>query len=81
VAGVGNATIYRRWSSKHELIREVLCRVSQARSTIRGETIRDRLIGALDEYASSPLPIDIRLRPGKRCVFGCETSSSPASPP
>lgn len=46
-AGVGKATIYRRWPGKYELLLDCVRRLKVAQPEPRGENVRDDLVGLL----------------------------------
>jgi AcrR family transcriptional regulator len=46
-AGVGKATIYRRWTSKEDLIVDALAALKMPLPPLRGESVRDDLVALL----------------------------------
>ena len=54
-AGVGKATIYRRWPNKEELLFDVLVRAEPPEPEYRGGTMRDTLVQILEYLRQSTL--------------------------
>ena len=54
-AGVGKATIYRRWPNKEELLFEVLVRAEPPEPEYRAGTVRDTLVQILEYLRQSTL--------------------------
>ena len=51
-AGVGKATIYRRWPGKEELLVDALAALKTPLPELRGESARDDLVALLDAMAA-----------------------------
>jgi AcrR family transcriptional regulator len=47
-AGVGKATLYRRWSSKEQLVVDALTSLSEAREQLSATGVRDQLVALLE---------------------------------
>lgn len=47
-AGVGKATLYRRWSSKEQLVVDALATLSEPQERAAGAGVRDQLVGLLE---------------------------------
>ena len=47
-AGVGKATIYRRWANKDALLLDVLQRAEEPEPTLAGDSVRDDLVASLE---------------------------------
>ena len=54
-AGVGKATIYRRWPNKEELLFDVLVRAEPPEPEYRGGTVRDTLVEILEYLRQSTM--------------------------
>jgi AcrR family transcriptional regulator len=53
-AGVGKATIYRRWPNKESLIVDAVTSMKGAIPPVRGESVRDDLVALLTRVGRSP---------------------------
>ncbi len=53
-AGVGKATIYRRWPSKEELVVEAVAALKLPLPDLRGESVRDDLVALLRVTGQEP---------------------------
>jgi AcrR family transcriptional regulator len=53
-AGVGKATIYRRWPNKASLIADAVTTMKGGIPTVRGESVRDDLVALLSRVGHSP---------------------------
>src|SRR3954470_12330232 len=47
-AGVGKATLYRRWSSKEQLVVDAIAQVQETPVPLRGKSVRDDLVVLVD---------------------------------
>ena len=47
-AGVGKATLYRRWSSKEQLVVDALATLTEPAERVRHAGVRDQLVGLLE---------------------------------
>ena len=48
VAGVGKATLYRRWSSKEQLVVDAVATLSETPEVVEGAGVRDELVARLE---------------------------------
>src|SRR5690349_15099964 len=53
-AGVGKATIYRRWPNKEALIVDAVTSMKGTVPAVRGESVRDDLVALLGRVGQSP---------------------------
>jgi len=73
-AGVGKATIYRRWSSKEELIVDAAASLKLPMPELAGESVRDDLVALLSSMGPSA---SAQRRDG---VFSCLSAQVQRSP-
>src|SRR5947209_12428791 len=72
-AGVGKATIYRRWSNKEALLVDAVATVKGEPPTVKGESVRDDLVTLLRPFA-----VPARTRAAK--IMPCLYSAIQLSP-
>jgi AcrR family transcriptional regulator len=62
-AGVGKATIYRRWAGKDALLRDALATLKAVGTPPEGKSVRDDLVHLLASVGPSPDPRLARIMP------------------
>ncbi|TMM37431.1 MAG: TetR/AcrR family transcriptional regulator [Actinobacteria bacterium] len=72
-AGVGKATIYRRWSNKEALLVDAVSSVKGEPPKIKGESVRDDLVTLLRPFAVPPRTRAAKIMP---CLYS-EIQRSP----